>query len=285
MTTAPSRPALRYFGGKWRLAPWLISQFPAHECYVEPYGGGASVLLQKPPAAIETYNDIWREVVTFFRVLRERPADLIAAIEMTPFSRVELDEALETQPGDELTDLERARRFYVCSWQARGGPRAAWRSGWRYERTDSRGKRALDDFNQTDHLWAVVTRLKHVQIECDDALRVIDRFDTPDTLFYCDPPYVHSTRGKWGDRAYHGEMSDGDHRRLAEILHRIQGMALISGYPSALYDELYADWARSETQARTGGIANGAVLATEMLWISPRAAAGHAQMRMFEGVA
>lgn len=109
------RPALRYHGGKFRIAQWIINQFPEHLCYVEPFGGGGSVLLRKSPAKIEVYNDLNGGVVNFFRVLRERPADLIAAIELTPYSRKEFIQAQE--PCDD--PLERARRFYVWSWQGR----------------------------------------------------------------------------------------------------------------------------------------------------------------------
>ena len=105
-TPTVTRPALRYYGGKFRLAPWIIGHFPVHECYVEPFGGAMSVLLRKAPARYEVYNDLDREVVNLFRVLRERPEEFIRAIELTPYSRAEQLLAFEPAPEDEL---ERAR--------------------------------------------------------------------------------------------------------------------------------------------------------------------------------
>jgi len=265
------RPALRYFGGKWRLAPWIISHFPPHTCYVEPFGGGASVLLRKPPAQFDVYNDIDNEVVNFFRVLRDRPDELIRAIKLTPFARAEL--ALAYEPCDD--ELERARRFYVRSWQCRGGPRTQWKSGWRLQKVNARGKRSIDDWNDFDHLWAVAQRLKQVYIEHDDALAVIRRYDTPDTLFYCDPPYPPCVRSKrWARHAYQYEMSEEDHRCVADMLHSIKGMAIVSSYPNDLYDELYAGWHVEFHSTRNdhGG------RATECLYISPSALARQQQM-------
>lgn len=277
--TAPSRPALRYHGGKFRMAPWIISHFPEHDCYVEPFGGGGSVLLRKPPAHLEVYNDLNGDVANFFRVLRERPADLIAAIEFTPFARAEF---LAAQlPCDD--PLERARRTYVWSWQGRGRAGVEEAGGWRYMSRATRATTPVDDWNNHGHLWSVVERLKRVQFECDDALRVIERFDEPQTLFYVDPPYVARTRGnRWGTSAYCYEYTDQDHRRLAEALHGVAGMVIVSGYPSALYDELYAGW---RVVTRRESKDNGVRAATECLWLSPRVSAWQPSMfEIIEGV-
>ena len=259
-----TRPALRYHGGKWRLASWIISYFPPHVCYVEPFGGAMSVLLRKLSSPLEVYNDLDEEVITFFRVLRERPYELEQAISNTPFSRRELDVAFDAA-GD---DLERARRLYIRAWQGRGGPRAMWRTGWRFQKTMARHKTAISDWTDIAHLQAIARRLKQVQIECDDALTVIKRFDTPDTLFYLDPPYLPSTRSsRWGKHAYTYEMSEDDHCALAELLHSIEGMALISSYPSEMYVELYTDWISVSKQTKTDANTS----AMEILWISPNA--------------
>src|SRR5205085_2408495 len=151
----------RYHGGKWRLAPWIIGHFPAHVTYCEPYGGGMSVLLRMKRSTVEIYNDLDRDVVTFFKVLRERTNDMVRAIELTPYSRSELD--LAYQPRED--ELERARRFYIRAWQARGKPTGQWRSGWRYETRNHRGSRFTDDWNSLDRLWKIAVRLKEVQIE------------------------------------------------------------------------------------------------------------------------
>lgn len=267
--TAPARPALRYHGGKWRMAKWIIGHMPAHKCYCEPFGGAASVLLQKAPAYIEVYNDKGRRVVQFFKVLRERPEAFIRAIELTPYSRAEFQQAHE-RCDDEL---EAARRFYILSRQGRGGPTARWNTGWRFQRAQNRGARVVEDFTDVDHLWDIAARLRMVQIECDDALPTIRRFDDPETLFYVDPPYVWSTRSKWATSnngyAYEHELDDDGHRELAALLHTIRGMAIVSGAPGPLYDELYAGWRRVAIQERD----DRNMPRTECLWLNPAAAA------------
>lgn len=278
----PQRAPLRYYGGKWQLAPWVIEHFPDHECYVEPFGGGASVLLRKEPSPVEVYNDLDEIVVTFFRVLRERPEELLRALELTPFSRAEVKKALQDVRGQDNTDLatarelERARQFYVLSRQAQGGPSRQHSSGWRFARTQTRGNDTIEEWTKLDHLLVVAARLRRVQLECDQAVPVIKRFDTPRTLFYVDPPYVRSSRTHDRRGMYRHEMSDGDHKELAQVLHQAKGMVLVSGYPSTLYDELYGDWQLITCR----GVNNAGKYTTECLWLSPSAVAGQRQLRM-----
>lgn len=270
------RPPLRYHGGKWRLAAWIISHFPPHVCYVEPYGGAAGVLLQKSRSTLEVYNDAGQRVVTFFRVLREQPEALIRALELTPYSRAEFAmarDARRTPPADPVED---ARQFFILSWQGRGGPLARWNTGWRFQRNDNRGTGVAAAFADIDHLHLVAERLRGVQIECGEALQIITRYDAPTTLFYCDPPYLPETRSKWGAKngaAYEREMTNDDHRALAAALCAIEGMAIVSGYQSELYDELYAGWELVTTTTQADSGSAGAISVTECLWISPRAAA------------
>jgi DNA adenine methylase len=252
------RPALRYYGAKFRLFSWIIGYFSQHYCYVEPFGGSAAVLLQKSPSPLEVYNDLDGNVVNFFRMLRDRPEELIRAIELTPYARDEY--RLSRQPTDD--DLERARRFYVYLWQSVGATPKG-NSGWRFQHSDN-GYSVAKHFAKTDHLWQIVGRLKQVQIENDDAIKVVERFDTPETLFYCDPPYLPETRERNG--RYREETTAEYHCQLAGVLNGIQGKAIISGYPSQLYNELYAGWRRVEKSTTTNGKA-----ATECLWISPQA--------------
>lgn len=275
--TPIERPALRYYGGKWVLAPWIISHFPPHDSYVEPFAGAASVLLSKQPTPIEVYNDIDVEVVNFFRVLREQPDALIDALRFTPFARAELAACRE-----QATDpVERARRTFVLSWQGRAR-RVQQAAGWRFQRLSySRKTSPPADFAAVDRLYAIAERFRHVQIECDDAFAVIERYDQPQALFYCDPPYLHETRSeRWGI-AYAQELTDEDHARLAEALSGIQGMALVSGYDSPLYRELYAGWRmvtrRAHTDRRGALKGSGEQYRTEHLWISPNAAAAAVQ--------
>lgn len=266
MSTAAKirRPALRYFGAKFRLAKWIISHFPAHDVYAEPFAGSGAVLLRKQPSPLEVYNDADEEVVNFFRVMREQPADLIRAIRLTPFSRTEWEQAYE--PTDD--PIEQARRLYVRAWQAFGSSGLRRNgTGWRSEKTTLRGKRIIDDWNETNHLWAIAERLGQVQIESGDALEVIRRYDKPETLFYCDPPYLAQTRQR--KRGYIHEMaSPEEHEALADCLNSIEGMAALSGYPSSLYVELFEDrgWKCVSKSSRT--MAPG-TSKRECLWLSP----------------
>ena len=267
-----SRPAFRYHGAKWRIAPWIICQFPQHECYCEPYGGSAGVLLRKPRSWLEVFNDKSEAVVQFFRVLREEPEALVEAIRWTPYAKLEWELAMEE--GDELDVVERARRFYVRSVMSLAGPTAQWRTGWRRQKViskDNNGKKKMTaaaiGFMGVEYLYQVAQRLRGVQIECDEALAVIERYDSPKTLFYLDPPYPSSVRGRWKTTAYEHEMTLEDHEALARLCHEVQGMTVISSYDSELYQELYGDW---EQVARATRV-NGAGSALEMLWLSPGA--------------
>ena len=262
-----TRPALRYFGGKWQIGKWIIGHFPAHTTYCEPFGGGASVLLRKMPAKIEVYNDLNGLVVNFFRVLREQPAELVRALELTPYARTEY--ILSQQPIDD--PLENARRFYVWCWQGRGRGGVVESGGWRFMKSDSRGQTPCDDWVKVEHLYEVAKRLRNVQIESIDAMRCIDLYDTPDTLFYIDPPYLPDTRSiRWGGSSYLHEYTEQDHGRLAEKLHTIKGMAIVSGYPSEMYDELFRGWRIADKESRKDTAAAVRVKTTERLWISPR---------------
>ncbi len=260
--TEIKRPALRYHGGKWRVGNWVIEHFPMHDCYVEAFGGGASVLLQKLPAVHEVYNDLSCTVVNFFRVLREYPEKLINAIELTPYSRRE--HQLAWQHSED--PIESARRFYVRSWQSFGTAtsKTANDTGWRTQKSTSRAS-AIKSFNDTAHLWDIAARFKIVQIEQDEASKIIVRYDTPSTLFYFDPPYLYSTRGDKAGRAYHHEMTDAQHIALAEQIKSVKGMVIISGYESPLYDDLYRGWdvVKKETRDINSNVQ------TEVLWLSP----------------
>ncbi len=279
--TKPHRQPLRYYGSKWRIANWIIDHFPEHYHYVEPYGGGANVLLNKKPSKLETYNDLDRSVVIFFKVLREQPEALIRTIEHTPYARTEIDLSNDTFTGDlpdPLDELEIARRFYVRCQQGRSSGSSVWRTTWRFMLSDGRNRTMVSEWNDIQHLWATASRLKQVQLENWPALKIIERYDHDDTLFYLDPPYTHGGRYQSWLKAYQFEMSDNDHRQLAERLHQLRGMAIISGYPSDLYTELYEThgWQRHETQART----NTNKYKTEAVWLNPAVQQRQKQLRL-----
>lgn len=259
-----SSPPLRYFGGKWRIAPWILKHFPIHTTYVEPFSGGAGVLFRKDPSQYEIINDLNHELVTFFDVLRSRTDELLEAIALTPVSRYEHWRAHDREYTSD--PLEVARRVYIRSRQSFGTGEGKYSSGWRYQGNSKRGTTILDEWCKFDHLLATACRLKNVQLECDDALSILDRFDSGETLFYVDPPYVWDTRFNQQDMYAH-EMTDEQHIELSQKLKAVQGMVVISGYMSDLYHELYSDWTRVEKKART----NGGGDAMEYLWLSSKA--------------
>jgi DNA adenine methylase len=266
----PTRPALRYHGGKWRLAPWIISHFPPHKIYVEPFGGGASVLLRKPRSYAEVYNDQWGIVVNVFRVLRDpdQAAELERLIRLTPFARDEFVECGDDQISQIEDPIERARRTIFRSFAGFGSAatNAKFTTGFRANSNRSGTTPAHDWAHYPDQIKFFVERLQGVIIENRPAMEVIRQHDAPNALHYIDPPYPHSTRSmQRGNVAYAHEMTDDDHRELAGVLRSVKGMVIVSGYSCDLYDELFGDWRRLDRRHH----ADGAQDRTECLWFSP----------------
>lgn len=260
---SPTRPILRYHGGKWRLAPWIISQFPEHRTYVESFGGAASVLLRKPRSFTEVYNDLDEEIVTVFRMARDRGEELVRALNLTPFARADFEEAYEPTADP----LEIARRTIIRSFMGFGsdGVHSSHKTGFRGKSQRSGTTPAHDWRNFPEALSLIVERLQGVVIERHPAIHVIMKYDAPDALHFVDPTYVHSTRKRVdAARGYRHEMNDGDHRVLAELLGSVKGAVIVCGYPSELYETLYAGWERIE---KTGPFADGARERTEVLWL------------------
>ncbi|MHB1702091.1 MAG: DNA adenine methylase [Acidobacteriaceae bacterium] len=264
----PSRPVLRYFGSKWRLAPAILQHFPQHTTYVEPFGGGASVLLRKPRAPIEIYNDTNSDVVNLMRVLRDPIASqrLRELCILTPFAADELAAAF----GDDSADpIERARLLLVRSWFGLGHDTATsgrkQYSALNTRITEHRGSYAGFWANWPEQVPAFVERLSGVIIENKDALDVISRFDSKTTLIYADPPYVSQTRGAGG---YEHEMTDEQHAALAEVLRAADGFVVLSGYACELYDTLYRDWTRIEIDARAHNLGKSDTARKEVLWMN-----------------
>lgn len=257
------RPALRWFGGKWTLAPRLIELFPPHRIYVEPFGGAASVLLRKPRSYAEVYNDLDDEVVNLFRVLRgDRAAELHRAVELTPFARVELAEAYEMADDD----VERARRLIVRSYQGYGSDATTQdrRTGFRSDSHRSGTTPARDWANYADALPAIIARLRGVTVENRPALQVMQTHDGPETLHYVDPPYHPDTR-KSG--TYRHELEHDQHVELLAGLCELEGAVILSGYRHALYDEALRDWRRIDLAHH----ADGGRKRVECVWLSPNA--------------
>lgn len=266
---APHRPVMRYHGGKWRIAPWIVSHFPDHRLYVEPYCGAASVLMRKSQSQGEVINDLDGRIVSLFQVLRDaRQAQRLSdMLRLTPYSRVEFE--LATWPVDD--PIEQARRTLIRAAMGHGTTGLFGRTGFRGRpfRDGSRQTGAHDWGNLPEAIQTFTDRLRGVVIECRPALDVIRMHDAPDTLIYCDPPYVSSTRSALAsNRCYAHEMTDQDHAELAEALHVCRGHVVVSGYDSALYRKLYRDWVVVSRETR----ADGGKECRECLWMPPRTA-------------
>lgn len=254
-----TRPVLRWHGGKWILARWIIEHMPAHRIYVEPFGGAASVLLRKPRSYAEIYNDLDGEVVNLFSVLRgSRALELIESIRLTPFSESEQKSAYmpTTDP------IERARRTIVRSFLGFGSNGVHQKTGFRANSNRSGTTPARDWVNYPDALTAIVERLRGVVIHQRPALEVMRAHDSVETLHYVDPPYMASTRDHGSDYAH--ELSDDDHVELLSALNEMSGKVILSGYPNCLYDQHLSVWSRIERPS----LADGARPRTEVLWMN-----------------
>jgi DNA adenine methylase len=258
--------AFGWYGGKYSHLDWLLPLLPEATHYCEPFGGSAAVLINRNPSPVETYNDIHSDVVNFFRVLREQKDALVEAIGLTPFSREEFEIAISSEEG--ISDLERARRFYILARQVRTGLAQKASSGrWAHCLLTSRAGMAgavSRWLGAVEDLPLIAQRLLRVQIENAPALEVIKRYDSEETLFYCDPPYPHGSRGD--SNAYANEMTDEQHRALANVLRNVKGKVALSSYNSPLMDELYGDWQRVESKEKL--IHSVKTTRTEVLWIN-----------------
>jgi DNA adenine methylase len=267
---AATRPALRYHGGKWLLAPWVISHFPAHKVYTETFGGAASILIRKARSYAEIYNDLDGEVVGLFRVLRDQCAaeELSRLLRLTPFARDEFYQAYEAIEDP----IERARRLIIRSFMGFGsdGFNSAIRTGFRAASNRSGTTPAHDWVNYCAALPRLIDRLSGIVIENRPAIEVMQQHDSDETLHYVDPPYLPETRsqksrrGKIKYHAYRHEMTPQEHGDLLTAIKALAGTVIISGYPSYLYDGHLGGWHREERRA----LADGARERTEVLWIN-----------------
>ncbi|HEX8456205.1 MAG TPA: DNA adenine methylase [Pyrinomonadaceae bacterium] len=259
--------AFGWYGGKYSHLDWLLPLLPHTTHYCEPFGGSAAVLINREPSPVETYNDIHGEVVNFFRVLRAQGDELIKAIGLTPFSREEFEAAISESP-ENLSELERARRFYILARQVRTGLAQKASSGrWAHCKLTSRAGMAgavSRWLGAVEDLPLIAQRLLRVQIEHAPAIEVIQRFDSEETLFYCDPPYPHGSRTDVN--AYANEMTDDQHRELAKVLRSVKGKVALSSYHCDLMDELYSDWRRIESSEKI--IHSVKKARTEVLWVN-----------------
>ncbi|MBI4569648.1 MAG: DNA adenine methylase [Planctomycetes bacterium] len=254
--TCLARPkvlAFGWYGGKFSHLEWLLPLLPKTARYCEPFGGSGAVLLNREPSDVETYNDLDGEVCNFFRVLRDESDALVKAIALTPFSREEFVAACTLD--SRLPPSERARRFYVRARQVRTGlAQSATPGRWANCKDTSRnGMSGVVSrwINGADDLCEIAERLLRVQIENRPAIEAIELYDSPETLFYCDPPYVHETRGDAS--AYAFEMTDDEHAALARALAKAEGSVAVSGYDCELMNALYPPprWKKTTGPGRT----------------------------------
>lgn len=274
-------PLIRYHGGKFRLAHWIISQMPNHTCYTEVFGGAAGVLLQKPRSYAEVYNDLDGDVVNLFEVLRDSSSRdlLIEQLVLTPYSRADFENAWEE------TDckIERARRICIRAQMGFGSAGATKGiTGFRIDTKRQYGTAQGLWSKFPEHLGVVGQRLSGVLIENRSAIQVLKDHDAETTLHYVDPPYVHGTRydGAKSGRIYRHEMQDQDHMDLLNTLLGLDGMVMLSGYSCEMYDDMLSSWKRVDTSARISA-GRGTAVKTECLWVNKQAQ----QPDLFEVVA
>ena len=255
-----------WYGGKFSHLDWLLPLLPAAHHYCEPYAGSGAVLLNREPSPVETYNDLDGEVVSFFRTLRNSKEKLVEAIGLTPFSREEFSIACTLDSSQ--SELERARRFYIRARQVRTGlAQTASIGRWaNCKNTSRRGMSGVISrwLGGVEALPEIADRLLRVQIENRPASQIIELYDSPQTLFYCDPPYIHSTRGD--SKAYGHEMTDKDHKELADVLNSVRGHVALSNYDCDLMAKLYpkTNWYKHIGPAKT--IHSTKDTRTEVLW-------------------
>lgn len=280
MNAAPRPPSSRrgrgrvstlyaYHGGKARLVDTITALMPPHRNYIEPFFGSGAVFFGKPPAPRhEIVNDVDGNIVNFFRVLRDDMEGLERACALSPHSR---DEFAAADLTGEMSDLERARRFWVRVNQSFGktlSPKTGW--SWTTARNTpipSTVRTRLGRFGD------VAARLMSVTIENRPAVDLLRSLDLgPETVVYCDPPYVHDARVQ--PEGYAHEMTDDDHRDLLVVLREVAdggATVILSGYANEIYDGALSDWHR--TTAEVMGFSSNArthhrEVRTEVLWCS-----------------
>ena len=261
-------PAFRYYGAKWKLGKKIvpiISQIK-HRYFIEPYGGSAAITLQKTPSETEIFNDLCGEVCNFFRVLRDGPEDFLEAVFLTPYSREEWE--LSFEPS--ILPVERARRF-LCrqTFSISTTTSRQSRSGFRnyFDKEKRNGPPPFQNWTKyPSNLRAVADRFSGLLVENLPALECIKKYDHPDSLFFIDPPYEHSTRSNPGE-GYEHEMVEDDHRELAKVLNQIKGKAVITHYPHPIYLDGLADFKLISFEASAGF--SGHSPRTECVWLSP----------------
>ena len=249
---------LKYPGAKNRLAEWIVSFIPEHKVYLELFFGSGAVFFNKPKAKIETINDIDGDVYNLFKVIRERPDELVKLLEMTPYSREEYEKAFLKNTAD--TEIELARKFLVKCWMGMGSSNV-YKNGFRSSQQGNSPKTTCHWAELPERILFATERLKHAQIERLDAAELLARYDTPDVFVYMDPPYLPELRKGY---LYKHEMTQEDHIKLLEIVARHPGKFLISGYDNEIYNTILNGWKKEQKQTT----AEQGLKRTETLWFN-----------------
>ncbi len=233
---------IKYPGSKWSIASWIISFFPEHHSYLEPFAGSLAVLMNKPRSNIETVNDLDGNVVNLFEWIRKDPERLAHRIYYIPYARQVYEDVFLSVPED---SFEKAVNFYIRLNMGHGSRTNGEKVGWKNDVQGRERAYASQDWcNLPEKIMQAAERLRGVQIECRPAAELIPRFNYPNVLVYLDPPYVLSTRH---GRQYRHEMDDEGHEELIEIALAHQGPVLISGYDNDLYNGMLKNWHKEET--------------------------------------
>lgn len=262
--TLDVKPILKYPGAKWSRSKWIISHFPKHSIYLEPYCGSAAVFFNKPKTDHEILGDADGNIVNLLSVLRRRGTELAFQIDMTPWAEAEYEfcEKNFTGSGDELED---ARRYLVRCWQAHGTQLGKKTNSWRHRGIKGSSSTTVLWQQVPDRLLAAARRLKDAEVRNRPALELIEYYNHPDCLIYADPPYVFKSRKS--TEHYKFEMTDGNHMTMLEALTKHQGPVVLSGYENHLYDEVLIGWEKSymPTVAEHGNVH------MEVLWLNAKA--------------
>jgi len=229
------KPAFKYYGGKFYLSPWIIGMFVSHKLYVEPFGGAASVLLNKPRSDREIYSDLNSGIVCLLTMIRDQLPELTEELRKIKVSAEVYYAWKAKQP---VGEMETAVRCFVLHRMSRSGTGTGFSKSVRQYRGMPENEAAWD--TGITNLPIVSRRLQDVEIRCSDAFDLIQECDGPESLFYLDPPYVTKTRSI--GVIYQIEMDESLHTRLSEIVHECKGKVIISGYESDLYNRLYSNW-------------------------------------------
>lgn len=257
---------LKYPGSKWKIAQWIVSQFPKHHSYLEPFAGSLAVLFNKPLSNIETVNDLNMDVVNLFRCIRENPDRLAKIVEATPYSRNEYDSMYYAEVPE--CKYEQARQFLVKCWQGHGYRVNQYKVGWKNDVQGREKAYAMRHWNELpDRILLAAERLKQVQVECMPAVELIKRFKFQDVLIYADPPYLEETRTSHVKQQYSHEMlKEQEHVEFLKVMLQHPGPVVISGYESALYREMLEDRGWNKKSVRSNDQSGAA--RQEVIWMN-----------------